>query len=145
MGGAANKAIMRNFPQRDLEEATVMYMRGVLINKVIYDYPIISRRTITDRAKRKYILRIKSRTPDGPHRGGGGGYTMLIVGMKKLGFPVTRGVVLIKENGIYLEAFGTKTRIIQGLGCRWLQRFTEIYPLFSYYKRVVSKTSVNYI
>ena len=89
---------MRNFPQRDLEEATVIYMKGVLINKVIYDYPIVSRRTIIDREKRKYIFRIKSRTPDGPHRGDGGGYTMLIVGMKKLGFPVTRGVVLIKEN-----------------------------------------------
>ena len=51
--------------------------------------------------------------------------------MQKLGIPVTRDMVLIKENQIYMGAFGTEKGIRQLLGNGWLQIFMKRYPLFT--------------
>ena len=43
----------------------------------------------------------KSRSPDGPHRGGGGGSKIWISAMQKSGVLVTRDVVLIKGDHFF--------------------------------------------
>ena len=73
-----------------------------------------------------------------------------IVTMQKLGIPVTRDMVLIKGNQIYMGDFGMKKGIRQLLGNIWLHRFMKRYPLltmgYSYImKRVKFKASIDWI
>ena len=76
------------------------------------------------------IIIIKSINPFCPHILFGVGSKKIVVTMQKSGVTVTRDVVLIKRNQIYLDAFGIK-KIIALLWCGWLQILILRYNLFT--------------
>ena len=90
-----------------------MYMRGVLLKAVIDAYPSTPRRTITDRSKRT-IENKKIKKMPGPQpvltEEVEEDLKIWIFAMQKSGAHVTRIMVLIKGNQIFLEAYGMKKK-----------------------------------
>ena len=108
----SRKATMRTYPQRDLQKAADMNMRGVLLKKVTDAHFSISRRNITHRSKRtRYKKKIKSPGPQ----------TVLteeveedlkfwIAAMQEPGVPVARDMVSIKRYKIFWRILGQKNK-----------------------------------
>ena len=74
------------------------------------------------------IIIIKFINPFCPHILFGVGSKKIVVTMQKSGVTVTRDVVLIKRNQIYLDAFGMKIRSRERLERRRIQRSMKRYP-----------------